>query len=140
MSRPQWFRWVALLTSLCFAVLCGAQNSRVVALTFDDLPIAVPGNDQAAGSLAEARRGNTSILKVLAAHHATAIGFVNEIKLNVPNERDARAAILRQWLDAGMDLGNHTYSHPELSEIATSKYEDEFVRGSTVTSAEMHAV
>lgn len=129
---------------LLFALFVGALaihaqsvSTRTMALTFDDLPFAVPGDDQAPGKLADVQRANARILKILAAHHATAIGFVNEIKLNVDNERDARAALLRQWLGAGMDLGNHTYSHPALSEIETAKYEDDFVRGTVITSAEM---
>jgi len=108
-----------------------------MALTFDDLPFAVAGDDQAPGNLPDVQRANARILKILAAHHATAIGFVNEIKLNVDNERDARAAMVRQWLSAGMDLGNHSYSHPALSETETAKYEDDFVRGTVITSAEM---
>jgi peptidoglycan/xylan/chitin deacetylase (PgdA/CDA1 family) len=140
MSRLHLSRLLALLALILSTMFCFAQNSRSVALTFDDLPLAVPGNDQAPGKLAEARRVNTQILKVLAAHHATAIGFVNEIKLNVDGERDARATILRQWLDAGMELGNHTYSHLELSEAATSKYQDDFVRGTTITCAEIQAI
>lgn len=117
-----------------------SASTRTIALTFDDLPYAVPGDDQAPGNLRDVQRTNAAILKTLAAHHAIAIGFVNEIKLNVPNQRDARAAVLRQWLKAGMDLGNHTYSHPALSEVETAKYEDDFVRGTTITSAEMRAV
>jgi peptidoglycan/xylan/chitin deacetylase (PgdA/CDA1 family) len=101
--------------------------------------MAVPGNDRAPGQLAEACRVTSALLKSLAAHHAMAIGFVNEIKLNVANERDARAALLLEWLQAGMELGNHTYSHPRLSEADISKYEDDFVRGITVTAAEMTA-
>jgi len=119
------------------AVHAQGASTRTVALTFDDLPFAVAGDDQAPGKLADVQRANARILKILAAHHATTIGFVNEIKLNVENERDARAAVLRQWLGAGMDLGNHTYSHPALSEVETAKYEDDFVRGTVVTSAEM---
>ena len=131
---------------LLSAVLMGAlvvhaqsASTRTMALTFDDLPFAVPGDDRAPGKLAEIQRANARILKVLAAHHATAIGFVNEIKLNVDSERDARTAVLRQWLGAGMDLGNHTYSHPALSELETEKYEDDFVRGTVITSAEVTA-
>jgi peptidoglycan/xylan/chitin deacetylase (PgdA/CDA1 family) len=131
---------------LLFALLIGAltvqaqsASTRTLALTFDDLPFAVPGDDQAPGRLADVLRTNVSILKTLAAHHAIAIGFVNEIKLNVDNQRDARAAVLRQWLAAGMDLGNHTYSHPALSETETAKYEDDFVQGAVITSAEMKA-
>jgi peptidoglycan/xylan/chitin deacetylase (PgdA/CDA1 family) len=119
-----------------------AQNpgTRSVALTFDDLPLAVPGDDQAAGNLAEVERVNRAVLKTLAAHHATATGFVNEIKLNVDNERDARVRVLRHWLEAGDELGNHTYSHLALSQVPESVFEDDFVRGITVTSSEMKAV
>ncbi len=128
----------AILVLLCPAV---GQNSvrRTIALTFDDLPFAVAGNDQAPGTLAEVQRVNAAILKTLASHHAPAIGFVNEIKLNVSSERDARAAVLEEWLDAGLNLGNHTYSHPALSQTETAAYEDDFVRGTTITSAEMKA-
>jgi peptidoglycan/xylan/chitin deacetylase (PgdA/CDA1 family) len=104
------------------------------------LPLAVPGNDQAAGNVSEVQRVNAAILRTLAAHHATAIGFVNEIKLNVDNERDARVRILREWLQAGMDLGNHTYSHPALSQVTEGEYEDDFVRGTTIASSEMKAM
>jgi peptidoglycan/xylan/chitin deacetylase (PgdA/CDA1 family) len=143
MSGYTILRKLHILSALVICALTvQAQESgrRTIALTFDDLPFAVPGNDQAPGSLDEVQRANTRILKTLAAHHATAIGFVNEVKLNIANERDARAAVLRQWLNAGMDLGNHTYSHPALSNVETSEYEDDFVRGTTITSAEMKAV
>jgi peptidoglycan/xylan/chitin deacetylase (PgdA/CDA1 family) len=135
-------RVLTVLTLVLFALPAGAQttNARVVALTVDDLPLAVPGDDQAPGNLAEVQRVNASILKILAAHRATAIGFVNEIKLNVDHERDARVRILCQWLEAGMALGNHTYSHPALSKVGESQYEDDFVRGTTITMSEMKAV
>jgi len=130
---------VALLVALISPAVAQITGTRAVALTFDDLPMAVPGDDQAAGNLSEVQRVNASVLRALAAHHATAIGFVNEIKLNVENERDARARILWQWLETGKELGNHTYSHPALSVVGESAYEDDFVRGSAITSAEMKA-
>jgi peptidoglycan/xylan/chitin deacetylase (PgdA/CDA1 family) len=130
---------IVLLISAAAVAQTQTTPARAVALTIDDLPLAVPGNDQAPGKLAEAQRVNGAILKALVAHHATAIGFVNEIKVNVANERDARAQILRDWLHAGMELGNHTYSHPFLSEVGESKYEDDFIRGTPITSVEMKA-
>lgn len=131
--------YLALVT-LSSILTAQVQSARTVALTFDDLPFAVSGNDRAPGTLAEVQQTNARILQTLVAHHATAIGFVNEIKLNVVNERDARAAVLREWLAAGMDLGNHTYAHPALSASPTSAYEDDFVRGLVVTPAEMTAL
>ncbi|HVH73104.1 MAG TPA: polysaccharide deacetylase family protein, partial [Candidatus Dormibacteraeota bacterium] len=73
-------------------------------------------------------------------HHAPAIGFVNEWKLQVAGERDARVALLEAWLDAGLTLGNHTYSHPSLNAIPLEQYEDETIRGEVVTRALMKAV
>ena len=132
--------FVTTLVTLVLPSRAQLTTARTVALTFDDLPLAVPGNDQAAGNVSEVQRVNAAILRTLAAHHATAIGFVNEIKLNVDSERDARVRILRAWLQAGMDLGNHTYSHPALSQVAESEYEDDFVRGTTIASSEMKAM
>src|SRR5689334_12417893 len=74
--------WIFVLALLCaYGAAAPAQSAptRTVALTFDDLPLAVPGDDQAAGELAEVQRVNGAILSGLSAHHATAIGFVNEI-------------------------------------------------------------
>ncbi len=107
--------------------------SRSIALTFDDIPMTVVGNDHIAGPLKETRRIDANLLRVLKAHHATAIGFVNEVKLNVQGERDARAAILEDWLNAGMLLGNHGYSHVQFSDTTLAGYEEEFIRGDTIT-------
>ncbi len=74
------------------------------------------------GGFAEVQPANARVLKGLAAQHAIAIGFVNEIILNVHKERDACAAVPRQWLDAGIDLGNDNYSHPALSNVGTAKH------------------
>jgi peptidoglycan/xylan/chitin deacetylase (PgdA/CDA1 family) len=137
MARKHHFLFVLFVGALM--VHAQSAGTRTMALTFDDLPFAVPGDDDAPGKLAEVQRANARILKTLASHHAVAIGFVNEIKLNVGKERDARTAVLRQWLTAGMDLGNHTYSHPDLSKTETSNYEDDFVRGTVITAPEMKA-
>jgi len=114
-----------------------AQNApqRSVALTFDDLPMTVIGNDHIAGDLKTTREVNQKILKQLAEHHATAIGFVNEIKLNVQGERDARAAILEDWLNAGLLLGNHGYQHLEFKDVSLETYEDELIKGEPITNA-----
>jgi peptidoglycan/xylan/chitin deacetylase (PgdA/CDA1 family) len=142
---------VVLCTSLAWNV-CGArpasaQNAsnaqestrREVAITVDDLPGALPGNDFAYGDLKELQKINHGIPGVLKAHHAWAIGFVNERKLQVQGERDARAALLQSWLDDGLFLGNHTYSHADFSTTPLQEYEDETIRGEVVTGALLKA-
>ncbi|MGI8772711.1 MAG: polysaccharide deacetylase family protein [Acidobacteriaceae bacterium] len=123
-----------LFTPVPFIPMTQAATSRSIALTFDDVPMAVVGNDHIAGPLEATQRINREILATLRRHHATAIGFVNEAKLNVQGERDARAAILEEWLAGGMLLGNHGYSHVQFSDITLQKYEEEFVRGDVITA------
>ena len=138
------------IVSVCcvalFAVCCdfaastnpwAESNSRAVAITVDDLPGAVPGTGRAAGNLKDLKRINRLIPRILNAHRAPAIGFVNEWKLQVPGERDTRVALLQSWLDAGLTLGNHTYSHISFQTTPLAQYEDDFIRGEVVTQALM---
>lgn len=115
------------------------SDQREVCITVDDLPGALPGNDFAYGDLKELQKINHGIPGALKAHHAWAIGFVNERKLQVQSERDARAGLLQMWLDDGLTLGNHTYSHPDFSTTPLQQYEDETIRGEVITGALLKA-
>src|SRR5713101_6764995 len=152
MSIKQIFRTltVAILiaASVSLATLAGlhhekptAQNTpqRTIIITVDDLHGAEPGTDHATGDLKQLQRINRVIPAILKAHHVAAIGFVNEWKLQVAGERDARAALLADWLDAGLTLGNHTYSHPDVQTTPLPQFEDETIRGEVVTRALMNA-
>ena len=114
-------------------------TQRKVVITVDDLPGAEPGTDHAASNIEYLQQINHDIPAILRSHHVPAIGFVNEWKLQVPGQRDARAALLQTWLDDGLTLGNHTYSHPDFSKTPLAQYEDETIRGEVVTSALMAA-
>jgi peptidoglycan-N-acetylglucosamine deacetylase len=128
------FSSAILFTSSLFTPVTHAAAARSIALTFDDLPMAVVGNDHVAGPLETTQRVNRELLDALRRHHVTAIGFVNEAKLNVQAERDARAAILEDWLNAGMLLGHHGYRHVQFSDTTLEGYEDEFLRGDIITA------
>jgi len=104
-----------------------AEARRTVALTFDDLP------EVFSRDLATMKRNTTELLRTLTLHRAPAVGFVNEGKLHVPNEIDARTAVLKQWVDAGMILGNHTFSHLRLLNTPLRKYEDDVIKGEVIT-------
>jgi peptidoglycan/xylan/chitin deacetylase (PgdA/CDA1 family) len=73
------------------------------------------------------------LLAGIASHHVPAVGFVNESLLYVPGETDARIAVLKTWSDAGVELGNHTFGHVGFKDTPLAEYEDDFVRGETVT-------
>jgi peptidoglycan/xylan/chitin deacetylase (PgdA/CDA1 family) len=114
---------IALPIALC-ACVCLAQP-RSVALTFDDLPIA---GSEGAASAEEAARINHDILAALARHHAPAVAFViegGEEQIGVTPGR----AILREWLGQGHELGNHTFSHPDLNTLTVEEFRGEVIRG-----------
>ncbi len=113
---------------------------RRVVLTIDDVPGAIPYNDYDVGTLETVRTVNRGVIEALKKHHAWAIGFVNERKVQVKGERDARAAILQLWLDSGLTLGNHTYTHLDFHDVSLMAYEDDTVRGDTITRPMMAAV
>ena len=116
-----------------------SNNQKTVVMTVDDLPGALPGNDFALGDLKNLQKINRGIPAILKAHHAWAVGFVNERKLQVWGERDARAELLQMWLDAGLTLGNHTYEHTDFNATTLQKFEDETIRGEAVTRVLMKA-
>lgn len=110
------------LAAACSAA--GSEPSRSVALTFDDFP-AAPGSLP----FAEARSIAGRILEALRPAGIHAVAFVNENKLEVSGETDRRLSLLRAWLDAGHELGNHTYSHPDLNETPLLNYQSDILRG-----------
>lgn len=121
---------IALLFSVLVNAAC-AQN-RTVALTFDDLPLALAGSPTGitpAERIAETRKVNLAIVKGLKKHHAPAIAFVNENKVVADGETEASRDILREWTKAGYDLGNHTFAHRNLSTIAEPEFEREVIDG-----------
>lgn len=104
------------------AVTIGPLEAHpVVALTFDDLP--------AAGSLPPGEN-RTKILTTLAeelkSHHLEGTyGFVNAVKLE--NSPDGQKA-LHAWLDGGMNVGSHTWSHISLTDNTAEVFEDNIAR------------
>jgi peptidoglycan/xylan/chitin deacetylase (PgdA/CDA1 family) len=103
---------------------------RAVAVTFDDLPC-VP----AEGSTAELQVDiNHRIVATLVDGNIPAVGFVNEIRLEQNAEVVSdRVAALALWLDAGLELGNHSYSHPSLHGTPLDEWLADVKRGERVT-------
>jgi peptidoglycan/xylan/chitin deacetylase (PgdA/CDA1 family) len=106
------------------------KTRRFIAVTIDDLPVVSTRTDL---------KSRQEITKKLLAHivkaKVPAVGFVNEGKLYAAdNKRDeAQIDLLRQWLDAGLELGNHTFSHRSLNAIELKIYQDDILRGEIIT-------
>jgi peptidoglycan/xylan/chitin deacetylase (PgdA/CDA1 family) len=117
---------LVLALTLGFGAPAAQAAHGRIALTFDDLPALTLLNSQAYVDYA-----NDMILRELAHHHAHAIGFVNEGKLN-ELDRTRQIANLKKWLDADMELGNHTYSHETPNRIRSTTYVEDIARGEVV--------
>lgn len=104
------------------------SKQRRIAVTIDDGPV-VGSSDNLDAFLKISR----DLRQCFVDEQVPAIMFVNERQLNVPGQRDARAAMLEEWLDAGLELGNHTYSHPRLDDLDLHEYLDNIVKGEVIT-------
>jgi len=128
-TRPLVLAITIALAVYATALPVGGQDtvdSLAVAVTFDDLP--------ARGSLYTMRDTTEKLLRVLVANRVPAVGFVNEAKLFAGNEVDARTELLTAWLDAGFELGNHTYSHVAIDQVPFETYRADLIKGEAVTS------
>lgn len=101
---------------------------KEIAVTIDDLPLSGPHIP-----LERLRTMTDKILAGIKRHQIPAVGFVNESLLYVPGEVEARIALLKQWIDAGAELGNHTFSHLGFKTASLTQYEDDFIQGETIT-------
>ena len=133
--RSGWGRVGVALFALCALAFDGAAQqqdgaapSRQVALTFDDLP----------GQVIERRAEVfdsilSGIVAGLAQFDAPAVGFVNEGKLYREFSLVAdRISVLDDWLEAGHELGNHTFSHPDLHTTPVPEFVEDIERGRLV--------
>jgi peptidoglycan/xylan/chitin deacetylase (PgdA/CDA1 family) len=99
---------------------------RQIAITFDDLP-ATHGDLQKMSFI------TNQLLGKITANHIPTIGFVNERKVDIRSEAAARTALLKMWLDRGLELGNHTYSHIAIDNVSLDEYKADVIRGEAVT-------
>jgi len=140
MFRSTRFSIFAIVVSITSAIALVSANGarpqpavggRTVAITFDDLPTAgvLPRDIASSGELTR------KLLAGIAAHHVTTIGFVNEDKLNAADGTvdPERVELLRRWLDAGLELGNHSYSHADLHTTPLDVFEADVLKGERVT-------
>src|SRR5207247_10194219 len=140
--------WTAAALCLCALTLSHARwdvsqsaepsgiPPREAAVTFDDLPVISVTPIDAAGRTTLTRR----LLATVSAWKVPVIGFVNEYGLYAfrhdrrgqPDQRGM--SLLQMWLDAGLELGNHTFAHTDLHATSPAAFEADVVRGEAVTA------
>jgi peptidoglycan/xylan/chitin deacetylase (PgdA/CDA1 family)/ketosteroid isomerase-like protein len=102
-------------TVLSRASLAAGATGRPMLISVDDLPVA---GGELHTDPAERARITEGLLAVLAKHHVPAVGLV--IWGNVKTAADQ--AILRRWLAAGHELGNHSAHHLDLTKTDAAAY------------------
>ncbi len=118
-----------LLFSLCF-FLSAIGQTRQVCFTYDDLPVVAYGTTDSAF-----QQGLTDrLVSTLVKNRIPAIGFVNERKMyNMGQVDPVQLALLRTWTNHGLDLGNHTFSHPDYNKVTYREFTKDVLKGETLT-------
>jgi peptidoglycan/xylan/chitin deacetylase (PgdA/CDA1 family) len=118
--------WAALVAALFMVAVASAAEPKLkVALTFDDLPLngmLPPGKKKS-----DFARDTVAVLKK---HHIPpSYGFIVARQL----EGDADGALaLRLWVEGGHPLGNHTYTHLDLTRNSAEDFQREILHNEPV--------
>lgn len=118
-----------LLLVCCIPGFAQDQPHREIAVTIDDLP-AGNSNSMTAAEIVEM---TSKLLATLREQKVPAVGFVNERKLYKEGQSDALIKSLDMWLESGFELGNHTFGHTSLNRVPLQAWEDDVIRGESVT-------
>jgi len=119
-----------LLISHCLMGTEINKNSQEVATTIDDLPF----NSKMYPDTLSRKKAFIKLLKTLTSYQVPVIGFVNEKKLYKNNYLDqGKVEMLNLWVQAGLELGNHTFSHPDLHKTALEDFKEDVIRGEPIT-------
>jgi peptidoglycan/xylan/chitin deacetylase (PgdA/CDA1 family) len=118
---------------VCAAIVWCAD--RQVAITIDDLP---RGGDRGPRTLDAVRAMTDKLLTPFREQKIPVIGFVNAGDAEAMGPKGLRQ-ILDLWLDAGADLGNHTWSHLNINDVPLKQYTDDIVKGEPAIRAALAA-
>ena len=127
---------LAALAALTLSSPALAQQ-RAIAVTFDDLPYqaadAALCDPQAAMALTT---GFVDMLRPLDTH---ATAFINEGKVCEAQRATLLPRVLNVWLDADLDLGNHTFSHINIHRTTAEAWLADTDQGATITRSVLEA-
>ncbi|MGB2908893.1 MAG: polysaccharide deacetylase family protein [Candidatus Aminicenantaceae bacterium] len=117
---------VLLLFISCGTAPPQKSPSREIAITVDDLPV----NYLRELGITGWETVTSRLLSSLEEQGVPAIGFVNLGKLYGEDGAldPRRLALLSQWLEAGFELGNHTFSHKDLHKTTLPEFLEDLLR------------
>lgn len=117
----------AVLLILNFTLI---QSQNKIAVTIDDLPLSrIPYYEKS-----YYQNVTDKLIENLKNRNAPIIGFVNEYKLYTDSALDkSKVDQLQKWIDAGFELGNHTFSHRSANSIPVEEYKQDIIKGEQIT-------
>ena len=115
---------------LLFSGLLAFGQHNQVCFSFDDLPVVSYGITD---TVFQEKLVN-NLVKSLNNNKIQAIGFVNESNL-YDNEgvNQFQVKLLKIWVNSGLDLGNHTFSHPDYNTVSFKDYSEDILKGETIS-------
>lgn len=111
--------------------------TRSVAVTFDDLPY--QATEEALCDPRQLMAMTETFVAMLKPLDSHATAFVNEGKVCEPTRTTTLPAVLNAWLDAGIDLGNHTAHHINIHQNTAEAYLADVDAGEPATRAVLEA-
>ncbi len=122
-------RWCTMITLLLGNYLSIAQKKQVC-FTIDDLPTVTYGITD---TIYQEQLTRNLVTKLNAAA-IPATAFVNEIKLHPGGSLSKfQVRLLQLWLDHGLELGNHSYSHFDFNNTSFDRFTSDIIKGEKVT-------
>jgi peptidoglycan-N-acetylglucosamine deacetylase len=124
-----------LLLLVCVLSFGATAAAREVAITIDDLP---RGGDSTERDLDTVLAMTEKLLRPFRDERIPVTGFVNEgrpVDFGPAGLRE----VLELWLDAGADLGNHSYSHLSINSVPLHEFTADITRGEPILEASLAA-
>ena len=115
---------------LLFSGLIAFGQPKQVCFSFDDLPLVSYGITDTIFQ----KKTFYKLVNSLNKNKIPAIGFVNESNLYDETVPDRfQVELLKVWANSGLDLGNHTFSHPDYNSVGFRAYSEDILKGETIT-------
>lgn len=126
-------RWISLTVLLLGLILSSPTfaGEREIAITIDDLPF-VGTNSNNEGNLRRSKERFYKILQALIDNQVPATGFIIAGSIG-KNQWE----LLEAFRDAGLSLGNHTYSHANLNRMSAQQFISEISSADRILSPVM---
>ena len=113
-----------------FGLLPSFGQSKQVCFSIDDLPTVTYGITDTVFQ----KDLVYNLVLSLTTNGIPAIGFVNETKLYHNAEKiPFQIQLLNHWVNSGLELGNHTFSHPDYNSVSLKEFSADIMKGELVT-------